>query len=122
MTDNLWMKSLERFPPLRLAIASILAYLSMAGTPAHAHGPTAEVIFLLLGALLVHVGAPISLLVMRRFTGRRRQVFGTYAAVMTIYYIVMWTWGVGEMFLFPVFPVFLVAILYLAVRVAEDHS
>lgn len=122
MTDNFWMKSLERFPPLRLAIASILAYLSLAGTPAHAHGLTPELIFLLLGALLVHVCAPIALLGMRRFAGRRAQVFGAYAAIMAVYYIVMWTWGVGEMFLFPVFPVFLVAILYLAVRVAEDHS
>ena len=83
--DNLWMKSLERFPPLRLAIAGILAYLSLAGTPAHAHGQTPELIFWLLGALLVHVGAPISLLGMRRFTGRRGQVFGAYAAIMAVY-------------------------------------
>jgi hypothetical protein len=120
--DNQGMISMAYSLSARLAIASVLAYLSFSGSPAYGHGRTPELVLLLLGALLVHGGAPIALLGMRRFERRRGQLFGAYAVTMGIYYVVMWSGGYEAMFPFPVFPVFLVAVFYVAVRRYQDHS
>lgn len=93
---------------LRFAAAMSLAWVAMPISAADAHGmPSPGAIAMLLGALAVHIAVPVILPALPCFRGRRARVFGLYAAVMAVYYAVMWIQEVGEMFIYPVFPLLL---------------
>lgn len=106
----------------RLTGSSALAWLFLPMSAAHAHGLSPALVWMLFGALAVHLAAPVFLLASSRFRGQRRRIFGGYAVIMTTYYIVMWVGGIAEMFIFPIIPVFLVILFYFTVRLLPDQS
>lgn len=93
-------------------VAILCACVVLPTFPAHAHGLTPELVLWFFGALALHVGTPLLFVIPNAFRGRRTKVFGVYAVVMGMYYAVMWSYGIVEMFFFPVFPLVLAGLLY----------
>lgn len=105
----------------RLAVNALLAYGSMPFLPAYAYGLRLVHIPMLLGPLVVHLGAPAFLLFSLSFRGRRGRVVGSYTLIMGIYYVAMWAWGSFEMYVFPVAPALLAGVFYVtAAKFPED--
>lgn len=74
------------------------------------------------GPLVVYLGVPGYLLFSASFRGRRARIFGSYALIMSIYYIAMWSYESFAMYLLPVAPLLLAGIFYVAAaRFREDN-
>jgi hypothetical protein len=76
---------------------------------------------MLVGPLVVHLGAPAFLLFASPLRGRRRRVVGPYMLIMGIYCVAMWALESFGMYLFPVVPALLAGTFYVAAaRFPED--